>query len=163
MAASAVMPPLETETVKQRVLGAGYEGPGTEALLLNCMDYRLVDDVTNYMRERELLYDYDQVSLAGASIGIVTTTFPAWGQTFWDHVEAAIALHQVRRIIIMDHRDCGAYKLILGYNVAAEREHETKVHTRHMRALRAEINCRYPQLGVELLIMDLDGSVEELA
>ena len=93
-----------------RALAAG----GTEALLLNCIDYRLTDATTRYMASTKMEGKYDQVVLAGASLGAKNDKFPAWGTTFWEHVQVAIDLHQIHLTIVMDHRDCGAYKTILG-------------------------------------------------
>src|SRR5437879_12599909 len=78
------------------------------ALLLTCMDHRLIDDVADYMQsptKRNMKEDYDYVVLAGASLGVNNTTYPAWGSTFWDHLATAIKLHQIKKVIIIDHRD----------------------------------------------------------
>jgi hypothetical protein len=45
---------------------------GTEALLLSCMDYRLMDKVEQYMSQRGLRNQYDHVILAGAALGAIT-------------------------------------------------------------------------------------------
>lgn len=135
----------------------------TEVLLLSCMDYRLMDDVASYMDRRELTEKYDHVILAGASIGVTNEKYPAWGQTFWDHVGVAAQLHHIKRVIVIDHRDCGAYKLFLGPEHAKDRAVETAAHGREAAKLKAAIKARHPDLGVELLLMALDGSVEPLA
>jgi hypothetical protein len=49
----------------------------TDALLLSCMDYRLVDDITRYMDSRGMANKYDHIILAGASLGAVTGKYPA--------------------------------------------------------------------------------------
>jgi len=85
----------------------------TEALLLSCMDYRLIDDIVRYMDGRGLTNQYDHVILAGASLGVLNDQFKNWGKTFWDHLKVSIDLHHIKRVILMDHRDCGAYKVIL--------------------------------------------------
>ena len=135
----------------------------TDALLLSCMDYRLMDDVARYMEGRELAEKYDHVILAGASIGVTNDKYPAWGQTFWDHVGVATKLHHIRRVIVMDHRDCGAYKLFLGPEHAKDRAAETAAHAREAAKLKAAIKEKHPELEVELLLMALDGSVEPIA
>ena len=136
---------------------------GTDVLLLSCMDYRLMDDVARYMEGRELAEKYDHVILAGASIGVTNEKYPAWGQTFWDHVGAAVQLHQISRLIVMDHRDCGGYKLLLGPAHASDRATETAAHAREAAKLRSAVKARHPDLHVELLLMSLDGSVETIA
>jgi len=140
-----------------------FAAPGTEALLLNCIDYRLTAATTRYMAKRQMDGKYDQFILAGAALGAETDKFPAWGMTFWEHVQVAIDLHGIRKIIVMDHRDCGAYKAILGLDLAAKPKEEFEAHATQMRSLRADIATRHPKLAVELLLMALDGKVETVA
>lgn len=140
-----------------------WAAEGTEALLLSCIDYRLTAATTRYMTERQMAGKYDHFILAGASLGARNDRFPDWGRTFWDHLRVAIDLHRIGRVVILDHRDCGAYKVILGKDLAANPEEELAVHAVQMRALRSDIAGRYPQLAVELLLMGLDGKVETIA
>ncbi len=135
----------------------------TDALLLSCMDYRLMDDIVRYMDGRGMTDKYDHVVLAGASLGAMTDQFSEWGKTFRDHLEVAIDLHQIKQLIIMDHRDCGAYKTILGEDFAKDPAKETQVHTEYLALLAAEIKTLHPELPVETLLMNLDGSVERIA
>lgn len=134
-----------------------------DALLLNCIDYRLTAATTRYMGKRGMAGKYDQIVLAGAALGAKNDKFPAWGTTFWDHVQVAKELHRIHQIIVIDHRDCGAYKVILGEDLAGDRKKEFEVHAKQMRSLRAEIGKRHPDLKVQLFLMDLDGKVETVA
>ena len=137
---------------------AALAAGGTDALLLNCIDYRLTGATTSYMGQHGMAGKYDQVILAGAALGAKNDKFPAWGTTFWDHVQVAKDLHHIRSVIIMDHRDCGAYKVILGKDLTGKAEFD--LHATEMRALRGDINARHPDLKVQLLLMALDGKVE---
>ncbi len=133
---------------------------GTDALLLSCMDYRLTDDIVRYMGGRNMTDKYDHVVLAGASLGALQDKMPSWGQTFWDHVKVAIDLHHISKVIVMDHRDCGAYKVFLGPEAVKDKATETASHVAKLKALGGQISAKYPSLAVELLIMDLEGKVE---
>ena len=144
-----------------RPAGAATDKP-LDALLLSCMDYRLMDDVERYMAERGLADKYDHVILAGASLGAITNVFPSWQQTFWDHVDIAITLHNIQRVILLDHRDCGAYKVLLGETHLATPNIEKATHAEQLAILKQRIHARNPQLAVETLLMALDGSVEVL-
>jgi hypothetical protein len=133
----------------------------TDALLLSCMDYRLVDDITRYMDGRGMANKYDHIILAGASLGAVTSKFPAWNQTFWEHLDVAIKLHHIHKVFVMDHRDCGAYRVVFNYDYAQDRSAERKIHAETLHALRAAIQQRHEGIKeVELLLMGLDGKVE---
>lgn len=132
-----------------------------EALLLTCMDYRLTGEVCEWMDGRGLSEDYDHVVLAGAALGATTDKYPAWSAAFWDHLGLAVKLHKIKRVIVLDHRDCGAYKQILGEDLRNNPERELKVHSEWLYKLREQIAKRQlnPRLEVELALMSLDGSV----
>ena len=134
----------------------------TDALLLSCMDFRLVDDVERYMSDRGLRNKYDHIVLAGASLGAITDKYPAWNKTFWEHLDIAIKLHNIHTVIVMDHRDCGAYKVILGAEHTKDPEVEKNTHAVQLKKLTGLINEKYPKLKVETLLMALDGNVETI-
>jgi carbonic anhydrase len=132
----------------------------TDALLLSCMDFRLMDDIERYMSGRKLRDRYDHVVLAGASLGAITDKYPAWSKTFWEHLDIAIKLHNIHTVIVMDHRDCGAYKVILGPEHAKDPKTEKVTHATQLKKLKAQIAQKYPKLKVEMLLMALDGKVD---
>jgi len=135
---------------------------GTDAMLLSCMDYRLMDDVVKYMDGRKMKDKYDHVILAGASLGAQTDKYPAWGRTFWDHLGVALELHHIKKVIVMDHRDCGAYKVFLGTDFGKDPKAETEIHAKHLKSLASAIKSKHSSLEVELLLMDLKGKVEKI-
>jgi carbonic anhydrase len=134
----------------------------TDILLLSCMDYRLVDHTARYMTRCGLRNKYDHVVLAGAALGAVTDKYPDWNQTFWDELSLASDLHHIHKVMILDHRDCGAYKQILGEDFARQPKKETEVHAAQLKRLRQLINEKYEHLEVELLLMNLAGKVEQI-
>ena len=139
--------------------GAG----NAEALLLSCMDYRLMDEIGRYMSARGLRDKYDHIVLAGAALGAVTEKYPEWNKTFWDHLGLAVDLHHIHKVIVMDHRDCGAYKVILGEDFAKDPVQEKKIHGEKLKELTQLIHKQHPKLEVELLLMGLDGKVEPIS
>jgi len=150
--------------------GAGLVGASTaeaagetDALLLSCMDYRLTSATERYMASRGLGTRYDHVVLAGAALGAVTPKFPAWNQTFWEHLGVAIELHSIHKVVLLNHRDCGAFRVILGEDFAKDRAKETATHTAQLRELRRQILEKHPKLTVGMYLMSLDGKTETVA
>jgi hypothetical protein len=137
-------------------------GGGADILLLTCMDYRLVREVSDYMHGRGLSHKYDHIILAGASLGAVTEVKTEWNHEFWDHVQVAKDLHHIKKIMVIDHRDCGAYKVFLGKDYGADPVAEKQIHSETLRKLAALVKEKHPDLEVELLLMSLDGSVEAI-
>src|SRR5688500_15834735 len=97
---------------------------GETVLLLSCMDLRLLDEIVREMDKQGLTNRYDHVVLAGASLGAVTSRFPHWGRTFYEHLAIAKVLHGVSRVILLDHRDCGAYEQLLRMGLKSDPERE---------------------------------------
>jgi carbonic anhydrase len=158
--------------LKLGVLGAGMSmffsasparaSGGTDALLLSCMDYRLVDDLVKFMDGKNMTDKYDHVVLAGASAGATHEKFAAWHETFWSHLQVAIDLHKIRKVMVIDHRDCGAYKIALGKDHLKDAETEREAHAKILNILAQEIHAKYPQLAIETYLMAVDGGVEEI-
>ena len=145
-------------TLPSRAVAAG----SAAALVLSCIDYRLTSEVVAFMNGLDLTDAYDQVILAGAALGAQAEAYPAWSTTFWQHLDLAIQLHGIERVIVIDHRDCGAYRLVLGEDLAADPDRETQVHAQWQQALRDAIAAQYPSLTVDLYLMALDGTAEAL-
>lgn len=134
---------------------------GAQALLLTCIDYRFIDPTAAFMRGKGMDGKYDQVILAGASLGVVSEKFEAWHRTFWDHVDVAIELHEIHEVIVIDHRDCGAYKLAFGPEYAPTPEIETAVHERTLKSFGGLVRARHPELGVSAYLIARDGTVQQ--
>lgn len=102
-ALQGVQQPMTFEAYASEVLGK--EGM---SLLLTCIDYRYPRRVLDAMARLLPSVAYDQFILAGASLGACRRD---WQDVLVQHVEAALSLkHDIRRIVILDHRDCGAYR-----------------------------------------------------
>src|SRR5579883_3167088 len=108
--------------------GAAHAATVT-ALAVTCIDYRLVDDAVRFFDSQKLTKDYDQVSLAGAALAAVSDKFPSSNAAFWDHIGIAKQLHHIRKVIVVDHRDCGAYKVAFGKDYKADAVGETAAQT----------------------------------
>jgi carbonic anhydrase len=153
---------LVTATLKP-VLSWAVDKPAYEAMLLSCIDPRMVDPVHGYMNGRGLDRRYSQFVFAGAAIGVKAPAFASWRPAFWDNLATSIELHRVSRLIAIDHRDCGAAKIAYGADSIATPQVETETHRRVLMTFKAEVARRYPKLQVEGLLMDLDGNVQVLA
>jgi carbonic anhydrase len=145
------------------VLGAFPAGASEiDALGLTCIDYRLVDDGVKFINGLGLQNNWDQVALAGASLAAVSAKFPSSNQAFWDHVVIARQLHHVRKLVVVDHRDCGAYKVAFGDKFAPNPPEEDAQHKAVMEQLKAQLAVKHPELSSEYYLMALDGTAKRL-
>jgi carbonic anhydrase len=140
-------------------MALGAEG-NYDAMVLSCIDPRFPELTLNYMRSRGMLGRYSQFVIAGASIGVVAPAFKDWQKAFWDNLAASIQLHQIPKIIAINHRDCGAAKIAYGDVKVANPEVETDTHKAALMEFRKQVNERQPKLAIEASLMALDGKVE---
>src|SRR5580698_10252379 len=138
---------------------AAHAAADIEALAIMCIDYRLVDDAVHFFDDkRDLRKQYDLVALAGASLAAVAPAFPSSGAAFWDHVAIARQLHNIKRVVVLDHRQCGAYRVQFGSQFAAGGAAELEQHRGVMALTKAEFERRKIGLGLEFHLMALDGT-----
>jgi carbonic anhydrase len=87
-----------------------------DTLCVTCIDYRFVNrDVTWLNTELGLQFDnYDIVALAGGALAAIKTAVPQTTAGFWDQIKIAISLHHIKKVVLVDHMDCGAYRVAYG-------------------------------------------------
>jgi carbonic anhydrase len=134
-----------------------------DALAFSCIDFRLVDAAVKFFDGDIHPKDYDLLALAGASLGAVSPKFPSSNAAFWNHVDIAKSLHHIKKVVVLDHRDCGAYKVAFGKEFAAEHNAETAQHKSMMLQLKAALAQKHPELASEFYLMALDGTAEKIA
>jgi len=131
--------------------------------VLSCIDPRFQKPVADYMAKRKLTGKYSHFVIAGAGIGVLAPAFKDWHKAFWDNLGASIQLHNIKKVIVVDHRDCGAAKIAYGEAAVANREVETKTHRDALAEFRKQCNQNQPKLAVETGLMALGGKIEMLS
>jgi hypothetical protein len=131
-----------------------------EAMLVNCMDPRVTTSSLLHMTSNGMRDRYSQFVIAGGPIGAVHQRFATWHGAFWDNLDITVQLHNIKRVVALTHRDCGAAKLAFGDAAVATRQAETAAHAEALRAFSAEVRRRKPMLAVVAGIQDLNGTVE---
>jgi carbonic anhydrase len=131
-------------------------------LMLTCMDSRYPHRIIQTMDSRGLRGKYDQLILAGASLGVVHQR--EWTTTFLDQLAFAIKEHGVTEVMILDHRDCGAFKKLLKPGVGPEDpKKEKKAHIKFSKKAISLITKKCKEIKeVHCLLLPIE-TVEELA
>jgi len=131
-------------------------------LMLTCMDSRYPHRIIQIMDSKGLRGKYDQLILAGASLGVIHKR--EWTTTFLDQLGFAIKEHGVTEVLILDHRDCGAYKKLLTPGVGPKNpKKEKEAHTRISKQAIGVITKKFKEIKeVHCLLLPIE-SVEELA
>jgi carbonic anhydrase len=133
-----------------------------EAMVLGCIDPRLQEPVRKYTAKRHLTGQYSQFVIAGAAIGVVAEPFKDWHKAFWDNLATTIQLHNIKTVIAINHRDCGAAKIAYGEAAVATKEAETETHRKALAEFRRQVSEKQPKLGVETGLMAINGRFERL-
>ncbi len=135
-----------------------------DGLVLTCIDYRFLDEIPKYLHTQAPGDTFDHAILAGASLGLFSGVYPNWATTFWDHLEVSIALHQIRTVYILDHRDCGAYREFYALpprpadnspDLPNYLAMETAIHQHYMDRLKSLILKAHSSLNVVCHLLDV--------
>jgi carbonic anhydrase len=133
-----------------------------EAMVLGCIDPRLQEPYAKWTAAQGLTGKYSQFIFAGAGIGAVAPAFKDWHKTFWDNLGATIQLHNIKKVIAINHRDCGAAKIAYGDAAVVDAAAETETHRKALADFRKQVGEKQPKLEVVTGIMALDGKFEAL-
>ena len=72
-------------------------------------------------------------------------------------------LHNIKRVIAIDHRDCGAARIAYGDAKVATNEIETETHRGVFAEFRKQMAAQQPNLAVETGLMAIDGTIDMIA
>jgi hypothetical protein len=140
---------------------AAFAAKGSyEAMVLDCIDPRMQEPVHRYLARLGLTGKFSRFTMAGAAIGVVAEPFKDWHKTFWDNLAASIELHSIKRVIAIDHRDCGAAKIAYGAEKVATPKIETETHRAAMSEFRKQMAQQHPKLKLETGLMAINGKIE---
>ncbi len=110
-----------------------------EAIIITCIDFRFQEFINNWILNNFPTKSFDRVAFAGGvkSLDIIM------GQ-----IEIAHRLHHIKKVILINHEDCGAY----GEAGTAEK------HAEDLKNAAEKIKQQYPDLTVETYYLRLDGT-----
>ena len=131
-----------------------------KAMVLSCIDPRFQSIVYNYLKKKKLNGKYSSFTIAGSAIGVTSPNFRKWHKTFWDNLETSIQLHKIKKLIVINHRDCGAAKIINGKKTF-DNFHETKIHKSSFNKIKKRFKNKYPNLNIETILISLNKTVEK--
>jgi len=130
-----------------------------KAMVLSCIDPRFQPIVYNYLKKKKLIGKYSSFTIAGASLGVTAAKFKKWHKTFWDNIETSIKLHKIKKLIVINHRDCGAAKIINRKKIFSNYI-ETNIHRDSLQKIKKLFKKKYPRLSIELNIISLNKKIE---
>ena len=130
-----------------------------KTMVLSCIDPRFQPIVYKYLKKKKLVGQYSAFTIAGSSIGVTAKKFKRWHKVFWDNFNTSIKLHNIKKLIVINHRDCGAAKII-NEKKEFSKINETKIHKNSFQIIKKIFKKKYPKLSIELKIISLNNKVE---
>ena len=127
-------------------------------MVLSCMDPRFQPIIYNYLKKKKLNGKYSAFTIAGAAIGVTANKFKKWHKAFWDNIETSIKLHQIKKLIVINHRDCGAAKIVNG-NKKFNSSIENKIHKTSFAKLKRKLKKKFPKIKVYFKVLSLKNAL----
>ena len=129
-----------------------------EAMVLSCIDPRFQHLIHDHLKKNKLTGKYSAFTIAGAAIGVTHNKFKKWHKTFYDNLATSIQLHKIEKLIVINHKDCGAAKIANGKKEFSP-VNEKKIHKESFSKIKKQINKKFPKLKVELNLISIDNRV----
>ncbi len=131
-----------------------------KAMVLSCMDPRFQHLVHNHLKKKKLTGKYSAFTIAGAAVGVTHNKFKKWHKTFYDNLGTSIQLHKIEKLIVINHKDCGAAK-IANQKKEFNTYDELKIHLESFIKIKKTIKKKFPKLKIEFYLMSLDKKVKK--
>jgi carbonic anhydrase len=129
-----------------------------KAMVLSCIDPRFQKPVYNYLKKKKLTGKFSAFTIAGAAVGVTHNKFKKWHKTFYDNLGTSIQLHKIEKLIVINHKDCGAAKIANGKKEFSP-VNEKKIHKESFSKIKKQIKKKFPKLKVELNLISLDCKI----
>ena len=114
-----------------------------ESIIVTCIDFRLQDAINNWISQKYTPRTFDRVAFAGGIKNL---------ETILGQIDIAVRLHQIKKAVLINHEDCGAYGAIGTY----------EKHMDDLRSAKTKVKEFYPNLEVETYYLHLDGIFENI-
>lgn len=111
------------------------------AIVVTCIDFRLQEAINKWIAENFQAGTFDRVALAGGVKNL---------DTILSQIDIALRLHHIKKVMLINHQDCGAY----GQASTPQK------HAADLQVAKKKVNELYPNLEVETYYLHLDGSFE---
>ena len=96
-----------------------------EAIIITCIDFRLQEAINNWISQNFAPKTFDRVALAGGVKNL---------DIILNQIEIAYRLHHIKKVILINHEDCGAYG----------KEGTEEKHTEDLKTAKQKILSRFP-------------------
>ncbi|MEW6407961.1 MAG: carbonic anhydrase [Patescibacteria group bacterium] len=118
-----------------------------QAVALFCMDFRFKDATLEFLKHEMQLTDLDIIVLAGAAKNLAAPQDSFDFKVTLKQFELSSKLHQIKKMVLIDHQDCGAYG---GSAVFETSKAEREVHVINLRKAGEVLRQKFPDKEIIL-------------
>ncbi len=130
-----------------------------ETLVLSCIDFRFHEGFLNRVRTELGIVSFDLVALAGGAKNIVSPEDKKFSDVALRNIELAVKLHAIKKVILTNHVDCGAYG---GSKSFGSLEEEISFHKSELSRARSTVKKFFPRLDIKAYLVYKEGSEVKL-
>ncbi len=96
----------------------------------------------SFTEKKKLIGKYSAFTIAGAAVGVTHNKFKKWHKTFYDNLGTSIKLHKIEKLIVINHKDCGAAKIAYGKEEFTQ-ANEKKIHKESFSKIKKQIKKNF--------------------
>ncbi|MBI4095012.1 MAG: hypothetical protein HY435_02365 [Candidatus Liptonbacteria bacterium] len=124
-------------------------------LLLHCIDFRFGKAIEKFLEKNRLSGSCDIVAAAGAAKNLAAPQKKTDKEFILRQIEISKKLHEIKKVILMNHADCGAYG---GRKAFQSDKEEFERHAGDMREAKAILMAHHPSIMVETVFAKISHS-----
>jgi len=128
-----------------------------EAAVLTCIDFRFWRETLEFIEKELGIKSFDFPSLPGSA---KTINECADGDVSMQCVSVPRDLHHAKKLVIVNHQDCGAYGGSKKFN--GDETSEEKFHETELEKAKEKILIKYPGLEIILIYAKLVDNGENI-
>jgi hypothetical protein len=129
----------------------------TDILVIHCGDYRFQSAFQEFLnRSLNLDGNYDLMVIPGGPLSLTLVEYlPKFSWASWKWLRFFAEQHKIRKLILIQHQDCGFYKTMPHHLHASAEPRERQ--EQDLRRVRDAMKKDFPQLAVELYYAGWDA------
>lgn len=127
-----------------------------DAVVLSCIDFRFWRETVEFVEQELNIKSFDFPSLPGAAKAINECVD---GDISMSCIGVPCDLHHVKKIVIVNHQDCGAYG---GSSKFQNDEEEQKFHEEELKKAKNKLLDKYPDKEYILVYAKLADNGENI-
>ena len=128
-----------------------------EAVVLTCIDFRFWRETAEFVEKELGIKSFDFPSLPGAAKALNESA--SQNDLAWQCLDVPVKLHAAKKIVIVNHADCGAYG---GSKKFANSKEEQKFHEGELKKAKTRIIANFPNQEIILVYAKLAGDGGEV-